>query len=132
MPVSSLLEEIGVELDALYAQFVPLQEAYQPAHDQYFQGILTPQVIPEDGNTVAPDLSLHPSDQVADWTSFGASLPDMMDFSIEITKYTGLEGEGWVSVATVIEDQSMWKKGKGFGPEARDFDWINVGDVDNG
>jgi hypothetical protein len=126
MPVSPLLEEIGVELDSLYEQFEPLQAAYIPVNDRYFQGIQTPQVIPEDGATTAPDMSLHPSDQVADWTAFGATLPAAMNFSITLNIYYGLDGKGWVSIATVVEDEKTWVKCKGFGPEDRTQDWTEV------
>jgi hypothetical protein len=126
MPVSPLLEEIGVELDALYAQFGPLQAAYILDNDRYFQGIQTPQVIPEDGNTIAPDMSLHPSDQVSDWTAFGATLPAAMNFSITLNIYYGLEGKGWVAIATVVEDAKTWIKRKSFGPEDRNEDWTEL------
>jgi hypothetical protein len=126
MPVSPLLEEIGVELDALYGQFEPLQATYLSIHEEYFQGIQTPQVIPEDGATTAPDMSLHPSDQVADWTSFGATLPAAMNFSISLNSYEGVAGKGWVAIATVVEDEKTWIKCEGFGPEDRTQDWAEL------
>jgi hypothetical protein len=126
MPISPLLEEIGTELDSLYDQFEPLQQTYISSNERYFQGLQTPATVPEDGNTIAPDMSLHPSDQVADWTAFGATLPAAMNFSITLNAYYGLQGKGWVAIATVVEDDKTWVKCKGFGPEDRTQDWREI------
>ena len=127
MPVSSLLEGIGAELDSLFTQFTPLQLEYKSSHNnRYFQGVGTPQTVPEDGNAIAPDLSLHPSDQAEDWDEFGATLPSAMNFSVALHTYYGDAGQGWVAVATVIEDGKTWTKQKSFGSEVRDAEWAEM------
>jgi len=135
MPLSTALKDaVDLEISDLQTQLTTKQADYLAANGKYWQGIAWTPSIPQDGATVATDATVSPTDQTADWTDAGITVPANAKGRLEVHAYNGPSGKGYVIVATVKEtDTSVtpnvvrkYSRSVGVGPESRDFAWAEV------
>lgn len=106
-----------------------------PVQNQYFnkginwQGINTPDTIPNDGATVVPDLTKKPTDQTEAWEDMFTGLTTLdspWNCQMQIDVYDGPLGKGWTLTARARKDSTLMSKVWSFGPEDRATDWIET------
>lgn len=91
-------------LTAKWPTLVARQDAYFAAKGRYWQGIRTPNAIPQDGADTAPVTNLKPAYQAEDWADVGltAAVLGTLPMRLRIDQYDGPSGRGWVATATVV------------------------------
>lgn len=128
--LGSILAQIRDVVDVRLASFIASidshQVAYLVANGKYWQGILTPPVVPRDGGELTTDLSVHPTDQLDDWTAADLSIPANLPMSVEVFTHDGPLGKGYTTILTVTVMGNSWKRAVGFGPESFTFDWTQA------
>lgn len=113
--------------DAHAAKIVAKQNAYLAAHGTYWQGIVTPSEIPDDGATVVQDYTRRPTDHVHRWIDVFAgvdALPDNIPAQIQVDVYGGPLGQGWTLTVRATKNGNLYWKTWAVGPETwREQDW---------
>ena len=107
-----------------------------PVQNQYFnkgihfQGINTPDIPPDDGATVVPDLSKKPTDQAESWADMftgPTALPGAWNCQMQIDVYDGPLGKGWTLTGRATKLPTVMSKVWNFGPETwRETDWVET------
>ena len=107
--------------DAHAAKLVAKQEAYAANHGgRYWQGIITPGTIPDDGASVAADYTRKPTDQANRWAdvfSGADALPASIPAQIRVDVYDGPLGKGWVLTVSGTKSGNLYTKAWNVGPE---------------
>lgn len=95
------------------------------ANARYFQGIRTPIVIPINGADSPIDKSVHPTNQIEDWSAFDlhGNLPSTLPCSIELHIHNGPLGLGYTFFGWVTDLAGTWMRAQGSGPGSTTFAW---------
>lgn len=117
-PAETATAAVKVQVDAM-------QPAYLAAHGHYWQGILTPIVLPADGVELAADYTVKPTDQAEDWTVLSVR-PLTLPMSVECHVHKGPLGDGYTVYDHVVEAAVHWVKAIGAGPHSATFDWTEL------
>lgn len=92
--------------------------------NKYWQGIRIPATLPSDGNKLAPDKTLKPSDQSETWEDEAITLPASMECSVAVDIYDGPNGLGYVVRGEIEIANKKWIKIINIGNETyRNQDW---------
>ena len=118
------LTKVNTALANLAAKVQAKQDAYFLAHGRYWQGILTPAVIPVDGTDTKPNLKLKPTDQVEDWTTLG--LPATIPVSVEVHTHNGPQGHGYTAYVHAVVSGVHYVRAQGVGAHSTTFGWTDV------
>jgi hypothetical protein len=121
--VENWRETIGPKL-------VNRQDDYAANHGgRYWQGILTPSTPPDDGASVTPDWTRHPTDQAEAWidrfsgaNALGSSIPAQ----IRIDVYDGPLGTGYTVTLIITKGGRTYARTWSVGPEDRALPWADV------
>lgn len=111
------------------SKLVAVQDAYYAANGRYFQGITTPDTLPDNGETVVADYSKKPTDQIERWSDVftgGNLLPSNVPAQIAIDVYDGPLGKGWAATLRFTKSLVTYQKTWSFGPEDRGTQWITA------
>ena len=94
---------------------------------RFFQGIRTPALIPSDGATAPPDLTLKPTDQPESWADAKIALDAQVEVALQCDVYDGPLGRGYVLSAIVEYNGRRWQRALNSGPESwRTHLWRDV------
>lgn len=148
-----LERDCNADLDDIYNQLITLQSVYINANaeiiskdpetnkdiiytfkrKQYWQGILTHDIIPSNGVRLSPDKTKREvkgreTGGTKNWLEIGIDIPDTMLFAASVDVYELPSGDnGWVLNGVVIEDDIKYIKSMNFGNDtSRENDWIEV------
>ena len=132
MPLSSALQtKFEKIITDVASDIAPRQIAYKAVHGRFWQGILTPSVLPKDGVTRAPDKTLKPSDQDEDWNDFGAVIPTAVECSFAVDIYGSDADEGYIVRGEGVEKTKPYKRCLNVGPDAsRELLWTEILAID--
>jgi len=112
------------------AKFINRQDDYfaRVAGYSYWQGIRTPDAIPDNGAVLPADYTKHPADQIETWADRFAgtyALPGTLQAQISVDVYDGPIGKGWSVTVHFTKDAILYSKTWHYGPETwRGHDWI--------
>ncbi len=121
---NKILSDLVIALD-------PIQKNYFQTSKKMWQGIKTPVLAPKDGNKVAPDKSLKPTDQKESWSDVAIPLPSTMEISTAVDVYEGPQGWGYVVRGEIEIAGKAWVKATNIGPEKyREHDWVEISSID--
>lgn len=126
-------------LNDLVDQLATIQESYKNAviatdeagrqisRGKYFQGLRTHNILPADGNKIAPDKTKKPADQGENWADIGIVLPSSMELAVQVDVYEGPRGWGYVVIGIIEIAKKVWRKAINVGPEDyRNSDWQEI------
>lgn len=103
------------------------QEVYRATYGTYWQGIVTPGTVPDNGATVAGDYTRKPTDHAERWSDFftgGHALPPNIPAQIQIDVYGGPLGQGWTITVRGTKGGVLLQRSWAVGPETwREKDW---------
>lgn len=126
-----IADATDANLAASLSAAVSLQNAYFAENGRYWQGVPTIDDPPADGETLTPDTSRRPSDQLEDWVASGAAqlLPDQVQTRLSVDVYDGPAGAGWVVRMEFRSEGVLYRKAVNVGPESsRSHGWREVSD----
>ena len=131
IPSGALATRIHTLATALLADFATRQETYRTNRGRYWQGIRTPVVVPLTPATVAPNLTLRPTDQAESWADAGVVLPAQVEVSIQVDVYQAPGGHGFVVCVFIrMSATETWMRCYNVGPETwRTHDWQQIRSV---
>lgn len=117
-------------------QIVPRQAAYFAVHGRYWQGLAF-NALPANANNANPgiaetacDHTKKPSDQAHDWSAAGVAAGSTWPAQLRVDVYSGPLGHGYVCVARVRWNGSVYERSHNMGPETfRTQDWHLVTEV---
>lgn len=114
--------------DTYGPRIVAKQEAYAANHNgRYWQGIITPNIPPDDGASVPADWTKKPTDQATRWIDVfkdADALPDNIPCQISVDVYDGPVGMGWTVTLRGTKSGNLYEKAWNVGPETwRAHDW---------
>lgn len=106
-------------------QVQPKEATYLASHGRYWQGIRTtdlaslPNNLTADATTaeVAPDTSVHPTDQAETWATANINLGATIPMALEIQTYEGPGGKGYVGIVYVKVNGTTYVRAQNNGPE---------------
>lgn len=127
-------EEIQATIDAFWqanrGKFTSAQVAYRGSHRVFWQGIETPEIPPDDGALVTPDLTKAPTDQPESWADVFVGpqeLPAAWPCSIRVDVYEGPRGHGRVTTLIYTKGGERWERADNVGGELeREHGWSKV------
>jgi hypothetical protein len=126
----SILKIIHNVVDVKLSELIPAIQNYQTnyltANNRYWQGILTPQTLPQDGGEIAPNLALKPTDQTEDWAAADLGLPATLPMSIEIHTHNGPLGKGYSVIVNVFVLGNRFQSAQGFGFHSFTVPWVQL------
>lgn len=93
--------------NAVIAALQASANTFQTGRPKFWQGILTPAVIPADGVTRVTNANLKAGTDVT-WASTGIVLPGTLPLSIAVDVYQARSGWGWVLRCIAIEAGITW------------------------
>jgi hypothetical protein len=100
--------------------------------DAYFAMIFTPDLPPDDGADVDPDLTKRPTDQPDRWSTFlvGSGFPlTKWPGSVAVDVYEGSLGWGWTVRFEATKNAKRYRRTWNVGPETwRSTGWIREED----
>lgn len=109
-------------LAARWPTVVARQDTYASNHaGRYFQGVrwVSLAATPSDGGTVAPTLSVKPTDQQETWSDLNLGALGSVPCSLQIDVYQGPGGWGWVATVEVLFNGTRYSRSRNVGAE----DW---------
>ena len=131
--------QIEAAIDNFWAnnspKFLNRQDDYlaQVAGRCYWQGIRTPDAIPDDGIALPVDYTKHPTDQTETWAdrfSGSYALPGTLQAQISVDVYDGPFGKGWSVTVRFTKDGRTYSRTWNTGPETwRERGWTDVTEV---
>lgn len=111
-------------------KFIRRQERYFANHGYYWQGVLTPATIPDDGVLVAANYSVRPTDHPERWSDIFINddiddrLPASIPMQISVDVYGGPRGQGWSFTVYATKAGTLYWRTWHVGPETeRQTDW---------
>ena len=115
MPISgALLTKVNNALADLANRIENREAIFFANNGRYWQGLLTPRIIPVDGADTAPDLDAKPSNETFDWSA--ANLPATIPVGIAVNAHDGPLGQGFTMIAWVkLGNGEIWYRSKGVG-----------------
>ena len=112
-------------------KFQAVQDEYKLSHRDYWQGIETPSVLPDELiKEKDADYTKKPSDQIERWSDVFKGvdklLPSKVPATISVDVYSGPSGQGWTITLRCLEAGKVQKRTWNFGPEdyRHDKGWI--------
>ena len=113
------------------AKFINRQDDYFGcvAGRSYWQGIRTPDAIPDSGAVLPADYTKHPTDQTETWANRFAGvyiLPTNIPCQISVDVYDGPFGKGWTCTLIVSKAGRTYSRTWNVGPEDRARPWADV------
>lgn len=116
-------EEAEALLQDLKAQMDLIQSQVLASSGRYWQGAITHNPIPMDGNETPPNLSAKPTNELKGWADRGVQLPNAMVLATEVHVHQSSEGSGYTVIGTIQIGQKLWRKCLGTGSGAMNHDW---------
>ena len=111
MPLPLLPVGIENRANQAFAEFKTLVDAYQTdyfsSNQTYWQGLLNPPTVPQDGNENTVDKSVRPTDQTKGWEDI--ALSTQYPISVEVHTH-GRHADRWYSLIgriTIAGEQYM-------------------------
>ena len=110
-----------------------VQANYFAANKAFFQGIATPDYLPDDGKTLDADYTKKPTDQKETWAAVFKGLdvlPSKIPARTAIDVYEGPKGWGWTVSLQFHKEDLLAAKGVvytrywDYGPAGRSTGWI--------
>lgn len=132
MPLNAQKNKVDGWVGARLPAFRNTQEDWKAAKGEYFQGLISHTIRPNNGAETSPDnLAAHPTDRPSDWNDFltfsqvpinlPASLPAALIFNV----YEGPGGWGWECRSEFDYNGLRYSKVWNTGPESgRNADWV--------
>lgn len=113
-------QQVDAELVNLWAIILQKQTMHHVLYGQFFQGLMTHNVIPGDGTRLHLDLQgANPSDQITNWIDFlEQDLPADLPMAITIDVYEGPRGSGFNATVYVCYQGVIYTRSKAIGPLA--------------
>ncbi len=115
MPISgALLTKVNAALADLATRIEAREAIFFGNNGRYWQGVLTPPIIPVDGADTPPDLVVKATNEIFTWTQ--ANLPATIPVGIEIITHDGPLGQGFTERAWCkLGNGETWYRSKGIG-----------------
>jgi len=111
-------------------KFVSREDDYRALRGRHWQGIVTPNTLPDNGASVTADWTKRPTDQPeswADWFTGANALASSIPCQVRIDVYDGPKGKGWTMTVRFTKDGRTYARTWNTGPETwRDRDWADV------
>ncbi len=132
MPMDATLQKnCDAFLDGLFSQLRTQQEAYFRAsvgknedgtdipRGKYWQGLRI--------NEQRVDSTRRASGHQQAWAELNLTLPNTIPCQVEVHEYDGPQGQGWMLIATVTDNNKQWRRVLHYGPESwREHNWLEV------
>lgn len=128
MTPEQIREAVNTKLAAIWAAIQSKQDAFFATNGRFWQGILTHNVHPADGNETVPTIGTTcPSDQLGQpWPASIRNNPHPM--ALQMDCYNGPAGVGYVATVYVRIGGNVWTRAAQVGPETwRQYGWRQLG-----
>jgi hypothetical protein len=130
-PVATIKDTVDAFVAEHKGKLKNRQDQYRAKHGSYWQGPMTPEIAPDNGVDVAPDLTRKAVGFRSGWSHLlkGANAwPASWPFQANVDTYSGPNGDGWTLTTRFTKNGKTYIRVRDFGPAGLDSGWGQVPD----